>query len=508
MATKPVLSTYSTTPEGQSKVQEYLQAQQRLLDAYEMRNAPIFDPKMLALAQAFATPTKTGSFGEVLGNVAGALSTSQEAESKRAQEIAKMRFELAQQNLMMGRRDEAMRMLAPSAEGMPSGAAPQGAKGAEPQSGAPVQKPAALAGYGHITPELALQISARDPELGKLAMDYIQAVNAQKKLAQEAVRPTEAGTFVIDPSKPGGGTYTPAPGRAYVERFLPGTGSLQLTASDAAKFDEAKDILSKDPTDVQASNEIKRLVSKSRGPSAVLGTGPSTPAEAERQKEEQMIETKGKAEQNVKQRAEFISKGATAGPRKARLSTLETVVSGPNANQYLGVFEDADVASALAKMVEPSVPQIREVFTNYGMKKGVKAEQLFVEQQIALVNLEMRKIMRSPGEGAQSDLENKLALAAGIDVTNPVAGIVPKIKFLRAQADFDKKVANEISKSNMSAEQFVLSDQYDRLLQKYESDLMSILGLKRSEVPSSTRPKPGTYGPARQRLSQELGIRP
>jgi hypothetical protein len=47
-------------------------------------------------------PTKTGSFGESLGNVAGALAPVQAAEDKRAVDLAKMRLEVAQQGVQTG----------------------------------------------------------------------------------------------------------------------------------------------------------------------------------------------------------------------------------------------------------------------------------------------------------------------------------------------------------------------------------------------------------------------
>lgn len=53
------------------------------------------DPTMLALAQGFLAPTRTGSFGESLGTASGAYMKAQEAEADRAAQLAKMRYELA-----------------------------------------------------------------------------------------------------------------------------------------------------------------------------------------------------------------------------------------------------------------------------------------------------------------------------------------------------------------------------------------------------------------------------
>jgi hypothetical protein len=78
---------------------EYTAAQQEARDILEQRNNRLFDPTYLAMAQGFFAPTKTGSFGESLGNVAAMVGPAQQAEEKRTMDMAKMRMELAQQGL-------------------------------------------------------------------------------------------------------------------------------------------------------------------------------------------------------------------------------------------------------------------------------------------------------------------------------------------------------------------------------------------------------------------------
>jgi hypothetical protein len=66
--------------------------------ALENRKGRI-DPAMLALAQGFLAPTRTGSFGESLGTAAGAYGKAQEGEENRQAQLAKMRYELANARL-------------------------------------------------------------------------------------------------------------------------------------------------------------------------------------------------------------------------------------------------------------------------------------------------------------------------------------------------------------------------------------------------------------------------
>jgi hypothetical protein len=95
MATAPNLALGAGTP----AYEKYQEAQKALESMLAERENRLFDPTLLAMAQGFLAPTKTGSFGESLGNVAGAVLPAQQAEDKRSMDIAKMRLEMAQQGL-------------------------------------------------------------------------------------------------------------------------------------------------------------------------------------------------------------------------------------------------------------------------------------------------------------------------------------------------------------------------------------------------------------------------
>lgn len=80
---------------ARAEVDAAREAMVKALDA--RRGGP--DPSMMALAQGFLAPTRTGSFGESLGTAAGKYSEAQLAEEKRAQDMARMRYELARAGL-------------------------------------------------------------------------------------------------------------------------------------------------------------------------------------------------------------------------------------------------------------------------------------------------------------------------------------------------------------------------------------------------------------------------
>jgi hypothetical protein len=88
MATK---NAQLTDPDYQARLEE---AYQKLVESLDQRKNRFFDPTWLAAAQAFATPSQTGSAFEALGRVAGAVGKSQEEEFKRNIEENKARFDI------------------------------------------------------------------------------------------------------------------------------------------------------------------------------------------------------------------------------------------------------------------------------------------------------------------------------------------------------------------------------------------------------------------------------
>jgi len=84
----------SETEAYKAAVAEVTAAREAMKAALENRKGRI-DPTMLALAQGFLAPTKTGSFGESLGTAIGSYQLAQAKEESRAAELAKMRLDLA-----------------------------------------------------------------------------------------------------------------------------------------------------------------------------------------------------------------------------------------------------------------------------------------------------------------------------------------------------------------------------------------------------------------------------
>lgn len=181
--------------QGSEEYEKYKDAISRLEGLLGERENKLFDPTMLAMAQGFLAPTKTGGFGESLGNVAAAVGPAMQAENKSAMENAKMRLELAQAGMQgamdvekaqqvrrllgeeaptPGTRPAGAPAVAPS--GAPVGTAPATPVGAAPAAGLPSAPPAGAPAVPAAPPAQPSTAPAGGLPLG-VAADQISLLN-------------------------------------------------------------------------------------------------------------------------------------------------------------------------------------------------------------------------------------------------------------------------------------------------------------------------------------------
>ncbi len=182
----------------------YKKSQAELLAALEGRQNRMFDPTLLAMAQGFLAPTKYGTFGESLGNVAGALGPVQEAEDKRTREMAMLRMEIAKQQLEQTRAERGqaeLRRLSKNNFMVPEGPEAGATSGQPSVSGGPDATVAAATGAApastgpRMRPVNAADLIRLPPDVQKTIMDAVKFDQDRYKV--------DAG-LVIDTRAPGG----------------------------------------------------------------------------------------------------------------------------------------------------------------------------------------------------------------------------------------------------------------------------------------------------------------
>jgi len=403
MATK---SPDITSVYGTDAMQKYLDAQKQANEVLEERNNRLFDPTMLAMAQGFLAPTKTGGFGESLGNVAAAVGPAQAAEEKRTMDMAKMRLEMAQQGLqteIQQKQAETKQRLinedlgadspyykppapvvapqpAPQpapAGGLPSApqappVAPPVLSAAQPQQApqqAPQQPPMAQAPQGPVgTPLFPAQ-----PEgfTAQEKMDYKRGLAAGKdpyeirkdimENRRKNISVNQAGTSAVNLLTGEKHGFDPTPTKTYIH----GVGSVEIPASEAIMLGNAKD--------AEDYERIKRMImfGHQKRASAVSTTGApagtptgAAPAGAPTQSARPTI---AQAEANAAAlKAESEKAGTGRGARTSTVmdkvdpaievrgvaQTAKDLVSQEGAEKVFGIFEKPTIRAALAKMVD------------------------------------------------------------------------------------------------------------------------------------------------------------
>lgn len=525
MKTAP-LSLYADTEEGQRRVQDYKDAQESLRQSLEARQNPMFDPTLLAISQALGSPTKTGSFGEVLGNVAGAIGTSQEAEQKRARELAGMRMELAQQGLQTYQTtagDKVFREM--MNRGQPGGAQPSAtppaastAGGTAPTAGATaaLAAPAGAPSGRQITSQDIARLASMPgmADKAKILQDMVTADRERFKISMNGI------VFDQDTQKY---LNLEIPGQKQ-EPFTTNYGTFNMTPYEYSQYKQA-----------ESTGQGKQFMDVFRGatpaaPAAagVVGAEPPTSTEPKRplrptvqqqEAEAAAAKTKGTktAEAEVGRTQEVIDAGKDATGRLASYSALRSIASRPDAKEIFGIFNRPDFGTALLNLVQEGVQSpgstsiragaLEDTLRNLGLPQDQIDRYRFGLSIMANIQLQQAKL--AAGQGAISNFERGLFGDATLSPKDNPQTILSKLSMMEARADFDRKRASALRTSKMDADEFMDTPQGQRMAQDYLNKIAGIasnFGVNRP-VPQSRPPAAGNFGPAATRLREELGVR-
>ena len=480
MATAP-LSLYAETPEEQSAVQQYRDAQKTLLESLEGRKQ-LLDPTLLAMAQGFLAPTKTGSFGEALGNVATQLAPVQAAEEKRAQEIAKMRYELAQQNLAatQATSGEAMfrNLIGRGAPGAPKAA--DGAVPATPGASGAAQPPAG--GRSITAADIALLASKPGMEKkAQILSDMIKSDRDRFAISMNGIVFDRDTQQYLNLEIPG----------QKQEAFSTPYGRFEMTPNEYSQFRRA-----------ESEGQGQQWIDNFRKPGG-LSSAAGAPA-GRLTVEEQAAKAKGAetkatetAKSEVSRTQEMINAGQDATGRMASYSSLRGIASRPDAGQIFGIFNRPDVGTAILNLVNEGVRSqsgsiqvgaLEDTLRNVGLPQDQIDRYRFALSTMANIQLQQAKL--AAGQGAVSNFERDLFANATISPKDNPQTILAKLSMLEARADFDRKRASALRRSKMDADDFMDSPEYQKMVQEYLGRVSSISSNFGSKAPAGAgKPK-------------------
>lgn len=455
MATAP-LSLYAETPQEFEAVQQYRDAQQKLLESLEGRKQ-LFDPTLLAMAQGFLSPTKTGSFGEVLGNVATQIAPVQASEEKRAQEIAKMRYELAQQNLAATQATSGETMFrnlfGRVAPGAPTAGVAPASPGAPAAGGAPGAAQPPAGGRPITSADIALLASK--PGMEKRA----QILNDMIK--------SDRDRYVISMN----GIVFDRDTQQYLNLEIPGQkqepfstpfGTFNMTPGEYAQFKQAN-----------AEGRGQEWINSFRRPGAGVPGRLTVEEQAAKAKSLETSATET-AKAETARTQDIINSAQDATGRLASYSSLRGIAARPDASQIFGILNRPDVGSAILNLINEGVRSqsgsiqvgaLEDTLRNVGLPQDQIDRYRFALATMANIQLQQAKL--AAGQGAVSNFERDLFANATISPKDNPQTILAKLSMLEARAEFDRKRASALRRSKMSADEFMETDDYNRMVQEY-----------------------------------------
>jgi hypothetical protein len=473
-------STLGYLPETSQEAIEanraYQEALARLNESLDVRKNRLMDPRWAAAAQGFFAPTRTGGWGEALGNVIGNVSKADEAMALEEQNIAKVTADLAAQGLGMVRQcqrdkmyDEAMggkptasqgalaaASIKPPEGGSPTGPLiaygapktsepnlPEGALPAGP-SGGPME-PARVQGaepFGiRIAPPSTGQISREQFLAGERlkGTPLSEALAKWEEIERKRTDIEEAGMFRD-------GMFYPAATGTQVEvQNIPlpggGYGTFKTDSVTAAMLADAR----RNGDIAKELAIIKRIVSRPSFEAEAPQGAPPSIEEQERAKAEAAAYAKKRGDTAAEKETELTQRADAAG----RIYSASTRVSEGlgKSGKYFGIFERLGMIAAIGSLVsrgvqtpggtlnlggfEDSIRKLMPGIKQADLDNVTRAAADLAEIELAYTQLYLTK------QGAITEGEREIVRRLGGNVSNSPGVLQSRMEILRARSQYD-----------------------------------------------------------------------
>lgn len=534
-------------PESIEANRAYQDALKKLTESLDQRKNRYFEPTLLAAAQGFLQPG-TSNFFDSLGNVAGNIAKSQEAQIAEDQAIAQQRFELAGRGVELQRqknRDAMFRSAfadepapqgglsaaaqAPTAQSLAagSGALPSGGQGAT----GPLAQATANAG------PRGTQIAPAVPGVTK--KQYLASAMADGKSLTEALEKWEAiekGRI----QKTEGSIFNIGTGMAY--RFPTGkieqvpifrrdgtVGTYPVSAEQAlelgqyARFGEAEkyfelaDQIIKGPQMLQAAPQAAAAApgapaavgaaqpagrpATTVAPGAAKRLGLPTAEESELEKARTKTLQDAQLTEEIENRKDFSQRSKDASETLATANVMRSFADRKDFKDMTGILNNDKVFSGIATLVRDGVggknftigiPAIEDVMRNARLTTEQQATYRTFLMFTAQMQLNAEKAMK----GSTTERERLILGNANISPQDTAETVRRKADLLTAKAQFDRQSARAFKSSKMTAEEFLDSEDYMKMYDKYYDNIVGIAnGLKQYQSQASAT-KPSSVAPS------------
>lgn len=483
MATAPLAYIGGDSEETRAANQAYQDALKKMMESLDARKNRMFDPTLLAMAQGFLTPGKTGSFGESLGNVAGNVRQAEEQAAKEEQAAATAGLQAQQMNLQAIRDRQSAQYIAnrrgaSGEQAAPSGEAPRGVSGKGYKifegQGSPVDRIAEAAALSRLTPfefEKAVQeanskryektegglydlwtgmfmpsITGKTadfrgytlPEGVILQINYLMQQGQDdeaNRLFNNAIKNVPSAAELAGRTAGATAGATRAESTQRVERNIPGFGTIELPQESAFKYDQA--VSSFGVNSPQARNVIAPFiggapvappvvpaVTPSAAPTEAPNAAPAAPAGGVASKEERALSQRA-TEQRQDILVQNAAKAEAALPE--RYQNAQSLIGGTTrvlravneSPNYFGLFERPGALAALGTIINEGIQTPSGSLKLAGFEDAVRKSMPRATQR------DLDNVRRAGAELAEIELQfTKLYLAKQGQVTEGERKIV------------------------------------------------------------------------------------
>lgn len=509
MATAPLTFLPGESEEAISANKMYQDALKKMVESLDARKNRMFDPTLLAMAQGFLTPGRTGSFGESLGQVAANVRAAETEQAKEEQQLAEMGLKVAQSNIAM---QQQLQRDKPYAEyfgkSRPSTPSPAVAPAAAPTgavpSPVPMQPTAAQTPAQNITQQQIQQAGAVGKPINRVpiqnpmpdfdafladqrskGVSFTDAQAAWAKMLADRIKVTDNFIFNM------------ATGEVYQRAPDVDTVSIPLETQGGRSFTMTKN----------QAQELESL--RQSNPEAARRWEQSFVNLPEGGKRQSTTESKA-AETAATETAQLLSKeegrrrellsiaGAAAQELLPSLELATDIAAKPYMKDILGRFAGGDLLSAAVRVAESGIGTQDFRIAAADLQKnlqglGKTTDQINDVNVLAMIAGRLQLIISkaAQGQGSISDRERALFATMGISsVTDPQKALLQKISALSAKAEFDKKASELFEDSNKKVSEFKRSKEFLELETRYINQLKAIVSPPSSAPAAPAAPPP------------------
>jgi len=484
------------SPEDEEYKIDFRKSQADLKAALAARENQLFDPVLLALSQGFAAPTKTGGTGESLSNAAGLANQAAQAQQKGLMENAQMRMQLAQMGLEQGRKEKAQNMVSglfnKPAEGVPAVGAPAVGGAPVAESAQPPAQP--TGGMRTISGADIFKISQLDKELGDALAKAVGVDRDRFKISQNGIVFDTATEKYLN---------IPIPGQTQ-SKFDTPFGSFNMTPNEYAQLGQAMsqgkgrewmDMWRQGKIDV-AGQPVAGAVPLPAG-APVIGGRPTT-SDSESTAAAKRIEAEATAKTRVQQTTEVKDAAKAAMTLLPLYDRAGKLLKTQGIDEALGVFERPDFLAQLGAFLDDAVrigpyavnaPAIRKIVTNFATDPKVISALTELGQVEAMWQFAQRKGL---GSGTSvSNFEQQMVNSMGPNFKDPKDAYTKKLEFMREKANFEELLGKELYRTGLQYEDYVNSNDFDRIFLNYRNRLERIGEVKAPSVGGAVNPAAG-----------------